>query len=185
MTTWRRSIRSSGWCPSEEAQLRAIATLEVRRDRALAGLRERFEGALRAEGLNPAAFEVGLDHLESALAVERPLRLSDLSGTPLARVVGRYLIADEEGVSTAVFCYPPAGKWRRSAPPALADALAGEANVILTGPNVVSAELRRIVWGDAARAAILGLVLVFLLLWADLGSPVRSLLALVPLGGRV
>jgi predicted RND superfamily exporter protein len=45
------------------------------------------------------------------------------------------------------------------------------------------AELRQIVWGDAARAAVLGLVLVFLLLWADLGSPVRSLLALLPLIG--
>jgi predicted RND superfamily exporter protein len=52
---------------------------------------------------------------------------------------------------------------------------------VLAGTNVVSAELRRIVWGDAARAAVLGLVLVFWLLWADLGTPLRSLLALVPL----
>jgi predicted RND superfamily exporter protein len=51
---------------------------------------------------------------------------------------------------------------------------------------VVSKELRRIVWGDAARAALLGLVLVFGLLWADLSSPMRALLALVPLlGGMV
>jgi hypothetical protein len=96
-------------------------------------------------------------------------------------VVDRYVVRHEHGVSTAIYCYPPAGQWRRQAPPALVELVNRYPNAVVTGPNVVSAELRRIVWDDAAWAAALGLVLVFLLLWADLGSPVRSLLALLPL----
>jgi predicted RND superfamily exporter protein len=85
-------------------------------------------------------------------------------------------------VSTAIYCYPPAGSWRRDAPEALAEVVNKHPEAVLTGTNVVSAELRRIVWSDAARAAILGTIIVFLLMWADLGSPLRSLLALLPLG---
>jgi predicted RND superfamily exporter protein len=54
-------------------------------------------------------------------------------------------------------------------------------DVVLSGPNVVSAELREIVWDDAVRAAVLGLGLVFALMWADLGSPLRAFLGLIPL----
>ncbi|MCP4895589.1 MAG: MMPL family transporter [bacterium] len=137
--------------------------------------------ALRSAGLNPAGFEQGIEHLIHALEVREPLRISDLQGTVLERVVDRYLVRHEDGFSAAIYCYPPAGKWRRDAPPELAQLVSGRPEAILAGPNVVSAELRRIVWGDAAKAAVLGLVLVFLMLWADLGTPLRSLLSLVPL----
>ena len=46
---------------------------------------------------------------------------------------------------------------------------------------MISAELRRIVWQDAVAALVLGLIGVYLLMWADLGSPLRTLLALLPL----
>jgi len=171
----------AGLIPSVEAQDAVISRLEAHAFDP-ADFRRRFDDALRSVGLNPTPFSAGIDHLVAALTVRKPLSLADLEGTPLAHVTGRYLVHDAEGVSTAVFCYPPAGRWRRAAPPALAALVDEFPSAVLTGPNVVSAELRRIVWGDAARAALLGLVLVFLLLWADLGSPVRSLLALVPLG---
>ena len=146
-----------------------------------AEVRARMESALRAAGLNPAAFSDGVAHLAGALSVREPLELSDLQSTTLARVVDRYMVHDEDVYSTAIYCYPPAGQWRRQAPPALVDLVERYPDAVLTGPNVVSAELRKIVWGDAARAAVLGLVLVFVLLWADLGSPLRSALALLPL----
>jgi predicted RND superfamily exporter protein len=52
---------------------------------------------------------------------------------------------------------------------------------VLAGINLISAELRRIVWDDAIKALALGLAVVFVLMWADLGGPVRALLALLPL----
>jgi hypothetical protein len=80
-----------------------------------------------------------------------------------------------------IYCYPPAGKWRRNAPPALERLLSRHPEAVLTGANVVSAELRQLVWKDAARAAILGMVLVTALLAIDLGGIRQAALALVPL----
>ena len=170
----------AGVVPSEEAQREAIRILrsaDVDWERA----RSDLESALMENGLNPRAFDRGFDLLGEAVSVERPLLLSDLEGTTLEQMSGRYLARHPGGVSTAIYCYPPAGKWRRMSPPPLVEVVAAEPAASLTGINIVSEELRRIVWDDAIGAALLGLVVVFLLLWADLGGPLRSLLALIPL----
>lgn len=170
----------AGVIPAQEVQHALIARLqEAAPD--LEGLDRRFEDALRGAGLNPLAFREGIDHLVAALARRETLSLSDLEGTPLARVVERYVAAADGEVSSAIYCYPPVGKWRRGASPALLDLLSRHPDGVLAGPNVISAELRKIVWDDAIAAAILGIVIVFLLMWADLGGPLRALLALLPL----
>jgi predicted RND superfamily exporter protein len=145
------------------------------------GLRGRFEAALRQNGLNPAAFDEGVAHLVTALARRDELSLADLEGTPLARVLDRYVAAAEGEVSAAIYVYPPVGQWRRGASPALESLIAEYPGAILAGPNVISAELREIVWDDAVKASILGIVAVFILMWSDLGGPLRALLALLPL----
>lgn len=166
--------------PPERVQRELIARLDAA-EPFLEGLDVRFEAALRKAGLNPRAFQQGIDHLVTALSRREPLSLSDLNGTPLARVVERYVAEGDGEVSSAIYCYPPVGEWRRGASPALQELLARHPGAVLAGPNVISAELRKIVWDDAVAAAILGIVIVFALMWADLGSPFRALLALVPL----
>jgi predicted RND superfamily exporter protein len=170
----------AGVVPPEDVQKELIARLEEA-EASLEGLDARFETALRGAGLNPMAFRHGIDHLVTALARREPLSLSDLEGTPLARVVERYMAEGDGEVSSAIYCYPPVGEWRRGASPALSELLAKYPGAVLAGPNVISAELREIVWDDAIAAAILGIVLVFALMWADLGGPLRALLALLPL----
>jgi predicted RND superfamily exporter protein len=170
----------AGVVPPEDVQRALIARLEEAAP-SLAGLDDRFGMALRGAGLNPDAFREGIDHLVTALARREPLSLSDLEGTPLARVVERYVAAGDGEVSSAIYCYPPVGEWRRGASPALLELLAEHPDGVLAGPNIISAELRKIVWDDAIAAAILGIVIVFALMWADLGGPLRALLALLPL----
>jgi hypothetical protein len=170
----------AGVIPPLDVQEEVIARLEAAEPE-LAGLRGRFEAALRARGLNPAGFAAGLDHLEAALGRRQPLSLADLGSTPLARVVDRYVVAAGSEVSAAIYLYPPDGGWRQGASPALMRVLEDHPGAALAGVNVISAELRRIVWDDAIRALAIGLVLVFLLMWADLGSVRRTLLALLPL----
>ncbi len=166
--------------PTEQSQRNTISTL-IEHEEVLQGLHERFAKALSEVGLNPSPFMEGIDHLKAALSVREPAGLTDLKGTSLEVVVGRYVATYDGGVSTAVFCYPPAGKWLRGAPPELIELTEATPGVVLAGTNVVSAELRRIVWGDAARAAVIGLVLVFILMWADLGSASKAMLGLFPL----
>lgn len=166
--------------PAYESQEKV---LEVLRQNPEAGvdLDVRFSRALRQAGLNPASFADGIAHFEKSLVLTSPLVLDDLRGTLLERMARRYVAEFEGGVSVAIRCYPPAGRWRREAPPDLAALVDRHPEAVLTGPNVVSAELRRIVWGDAFRASLIGIVMVFLLMWADFGSPGRSALALLPL----
>ncbi len=166
--------------PDVDQQRRVLEILEGRSGDA-AGLEERFISALRRAGLNPTPFEEGIRHFTEALSVRTPLSLEDFDGTLLERMARRYVADFDGGVSVAIRCYPPAGLWRRDAPPALEALIDSRSEAVLTGPNVVSAELRRIVWGDAFRASGIGIVLVFLLMWADLGSPRKSALALMPL----
>ncbi len=170
----------AGVVPPLDRQLEVIDYLQSERDR-LEGVDQRLAGALRNSGVNPAAFSAGLGHLGNALRVAVPLALTDLRGTALEPVVERYVADFDGGVSTVIYCYPPAGRWRRQVPPQLAELVADREWAVLAAPVVVSAELRRIVWRDAAKAAVIGMVAVFLLMWADLSSPVRALLALVPL----
>jgi len=167
--------------PARARQMEAIAQIRRRVPDPAAAVR-RLADALAAEGLAPEAFREGLAHLEAALSVRRPLSLAELEGTALGPLVSRYVARSPDGYSTVILCYPPAGRWRRRAPPPLEAALRGLPGVILTGPNVVSAALRRLVWRDAVWAGALGLVLVFALLAADLGGVRRALAALTPLG---
>lgn len=169
-----------GIVPPLENQLGVIETLNRETDR-VAGVERRLSEALRSAGLNPAAFEAGIRHLMNALLVQTPLALADLRGTALEPVAQRYAAYHDTGFSTVVYCYPPAERWRRQVPPPLAELVANRNWAVLSAPVVVSAELRRIVRGDAAKAAVIGIVLVFLLMWADLSSPLRAMLALVPL----
>lgn len=156
--------------------------LEILRKRRPDGdLGRRMRAALRSVGLNPQPFERGIEDFQDALSVTRPLSIDDFKDTLLERIARRSIATYDGGVSVAIRCYPPAEHWRRQAPPELVRIVDRYPEAILTGPTVVSAELRRIVWGDAARASLIGIVLVFLLMWADLGSPGRSALALLPL----
>ncbi len=166
--------------PDYEDQAKVLDILKAKPDAAV-DLSARFSEALRRAGLNPAPFADGIERFEMGLALTEPLSLDDLEGTLLERMARRYVADYDGGVSIAIRCYPPAGRWRREAPPALEALVDQYPGAVLTGPNVVSAELRRIVWGDAFRASAIGIVLVFLLMWADFGSPGRSALALLPL----
>ena len=170
----------AGIIPPREVQEELIARLKEAAP-ALEGVRGRFEMALRSNGLNPAAFSDGIEIFMTALDRRQPLSLVDLEGTPLARVVDRYVAAGDGEVSAAIYLYPPVGEWRRGASPALQALISEYPGVVLTGPNIISAELRKIVWDDALKAAVLGMIVVFVLLWLDLGGPLRALLALLPL----
>jgi hypothetical protein len=121
------------------------------------GVEDRLAAAFREAGLNPVAFEEGIRHLGSALRVETPLALSDLRGTALESVANRYVADFPGGVSTVIYCYTPADRWRRQVPPRLAELVARHEWAVLASPVVVSAELRRIV-ARRSRAAVLGMM---------------------------
>ncbi len=94
----------AGIIPPREVQEELIARLKEAAP-ALEGMRGRFETALRSTGLNPAAFSDGIEIFMTAVDRRQPLSLVDLEGTPLARVVDRYVAAGDGEVSAAIYLY--------------------------------------------------------------------------------
>lgn len=170
----------AAWLPPVGDQWRAVRRL------AEAGIDpEETTGALRAAmqraGLASDAFAPGLAHLATALSVRAPMQPSTLAKGELAPLLERLISVTPAGASVAVYCYPAAGTSARAAIASL-QALAGRTpGVVLTGPLVLSAELRRMVREQGAFAAALGLLGVALLLAAESRSCRDAALTLVPL----
>ncbi len=161
----------------QERILEILREVELDQD----AVRRQFDEALDAEGLNPAPFRHGLDLALEALALDRPLSLDAFSGSTIGHLLERYLHSGDDGASTLIYCYPPAGKWRREVPPPLAAAVEGTPGAVLTSPVLISRELKAIVWRDALLAALLGTLVVFSLMAADMRSLRHAALGLVPL----
>ncbi|MDA8018287.1 MAG: MMPL family transporter [Thermoanaerobaculia bacterium] len=173
----------ASWLPDpahQEKQLERLRRFDPGTD-----LRQRLEEAFRRGGLSPEGFARGLDHLEKALGLERPLLPSTLAETALAPAVGRYSWLGSAGASTVIYAYPPPDRWRTEMPPGLEETIAAaglQDHVAITGTQVVSWRLKEVVWRDARRATLLGTAVVFVFLAFDLGGIRRAVLALLPLG---
>jgi predicted RND superfamily exporter protein len=142
----------------------------------------RVERALRAEaerqGFRADAFDAYLAELKQMMDVDRPVGVEQLKGREVGSLLGRYIREKDGGYRAVVYLYLDGAKWRRDVPPGLAEALsAGDPDVVVTGVNVVSSELRRIFLRDSKRAIAIGILLVTILLVLDLQSWRHAVLA--------
>ncbi|HEX6202546.1 MAG TPA: MMPL family transporter [Thermoanaerobaculia bacterium] len=172
--------------PPPRRQAAVLDWLERERRGALdVGRIERtFRAAVAGEGLRAEPFEPGLDLLRRAVAPDRPIAAADLAEHAQTRqLLDRFLQpTGDGGWQSIVYLYPPDNRWRREAPPeavALAERL-GPA-VELTGTNVLNERVRRTVRRDAWSAGLLGLALVFVLLYLDFNRLRLTLISLLPL----
>lgn len=136
-------------------------------------VRRTFLEALEANGFRREPFEPFLGRLDSLLSPRRTLALDDLREAGLERLLGRYvhLEAGDGAVRVVTYLYTSDPRWKRDPPPGLVDTLsAGDDRIVVTGTNVVGREFRRIFTREAPRALLLGLAVVFALLWIDFRS---------------
>jgi len=151
----------------------------------------RIEGAVRRqvenEGFREGAFDGYMTELRQMMDVDQPVGVEQLKGRELGSLLGRYIRERDGGYRAAVYFYLDQARWRREAPPGLAEAVsAGDPHVVVTGVNVVSSELRALFQHDSKRAVALGILLVTVLLVLDLQSLRHAALANVQvLGGIV
>jgi len=169
--------------PPAAAQRRALEWLDRRRDLTdPERVRAALTLALERHGLVASAFAGGFAALDEALTADGPVSLEMWRGTPVERFIDRSLHVGSGTAVSVINVFPPAGMWRRSAPPQLAAAVAAVPGASLTGINVVSERLRRTVWQDAALAGGVGLAVVFLMLLWEMRGVGPALLCLAPVG---
>ncbi len=139
-----------------------------------------FRAALESEGFRPEIYDAYLGAFRQALAPERPLSVDDLVGRDISNVSSRFLHHSGSQWMSVVYLYPAEGVWPREVPPELGRFAEAHPDAILTGVNLVSGALRRIVRADAFRATALGTVAVLLLMFAGFRRLETTALAFVP-----
>jgi len=172
------------YLPQAERQEEVLAVLrdDIDGDFDPARIRAAFVRGLRENGFRDDAFDEYLSRMQSFLTPERPVNLQDLVDQGLGRLVDRYVLLDEGKVKIVTYLFPTDKRWKRDPPPGLIEALSGDdAGIVVTGTNVLAAELRRIFAREAPRAVLVGLVLVFVLLIIDFRSLKLSFIAMAQL----
>lgn len=139
-----------------------------------------FKAALEENGFRPEAYANVLPLFAEALAPREPLTVETIQGLGLGEAVQRFIKKTESGFMSVVYVYPTTGKWPRFLPDELQEFRRQHPEGVLTGVNLVSETLRGITRTDATRASLLGLALVFVLVWIGFGSFARACFVFVP-----
>jgi predicted RND superfamily exporter protein len=161
------------YLPPVSQQEQVLEALHRDQDGAFDAARVRgtFVDGLAALRFRPEAFSSFLDRLDAFLAPERPVRLEDLESRGLERLLERYVAHDDGRVRIVTYLFLKEQRWKREAPPGLVEALTdGDPGIVVTGTNIVGVELRRLLGREAPRAVLLGMAVVFVLLWLDFRS---------------
>ena len=139
-----------------------------------------FRAALVENGFREDAYDGVLPLYEQALGQREPLTMATLNALRLGESVQRFLRKTPRGYMAIIYVYPRGGKWPRFLPEELQQFRRRHPEGALTGVNLVSQTLRTITRNDALRASLLGVALVFGLVWAGFRSFTRACFVFVP-----
>jgi len=169
--------------PPREQQLATIAELQRGANDRFNPKRihDTFYAALTENDFRPSAYETYMPLFEQALQPKEPVTLTNLGNPELLKLTERFVKKTPNGTwMSVIYFYPTGGKWPREVPPKLLDVAAKHPNDIVTGVNLVSGTLRRIVRNDAKNATIIGFLAVAALMIASFRSVKMTLLTFVP-----
>jgi predicted RND superfamily exporter protein len=139
-----------------------------------------FRAALLENGFRPAAYDDTLRLYAQALAPAQPATIQNLGNQDMVKLMSRFVKKVGDHWMSVIYLYPVTGKWPRDVPPkllAVADKHPGD---IITGVNLVSGTLRRIVKADALRATLIGFAAVFVLMFISFRTVKMTALTFVP-----
>ncbi|HKR65763.1 MAG TPA: MMPL family transporter [Thermoanaerobaculia bacterium] len=167
--------------PPREEQLAVIRTLDAGRadrfnyDR----INKTFRAALEENGFRSEAYDSYMELFAQTLAPKEPISLDTLNDPDLLTFLRRFVKQTKEGWMSVTYIYPAGSKWPRDVPPKLL-ALNERTGGILTGINLVSGTLRRIVRADAVRSTTIGLVAVIVIMIVSFRRLRPAMLTFVP-----
>jgi hypothetical protein len=139
-----------------------------------------FREALAANGFRPDAFDNYLRLFSQSVAPTEPVSVVNLDNEDLRRLTTRFVRRAGNEWMSVIYVYPAGQKWPREVPPMLLAVAAKHPGDVLTGVNLVSGTLRRIVKADAVRATLIGFVLVAVLMALSFRNLKMVLCAFVP-----
>ncbi|HXG58496.1 MAG TPA: MMPL family transporter [Thermoanaerobaculia bacterium] len=173
----------ASFIPPREQQLAVIRELERgRADRFdIDRIAKTFRAALVENGFRPDAYDSYLPLFARALAPTGPVTIDEIRNEELLSFTTRYVKRTNDHWMSVIYLYPAGGRWPREVPPRLMALNDLRREEILTGINLVSGTLRRIVRADAIRSTAIGLAVVTLLIFLGFRSVKMTVLTFVPL----
>ncbi len=139
-----------------------------------------FHAALLENGFRPEAYDDTLRLFAQALTPTEPATLQNLGNDEMVKLMSRFVKRVGDHWMSVIYVYPTGGKWPRDVPPKLLAAADKHPGDILTGVNLVSGTLRRMVKADATRATTIGFVAVFVLMFLSFRTVKMTALTFVP-----
>ena len=172
----------STFLPPVEEQEPVIAALRAGQgDRFnIARIDKTFRAALLENGFRPEAYDETMQMFAQALTPAQPVTLQNLGNEDMVKLMSRFVKRVGDHWMSVIYVYPTGGKWPRDVPPKLLAAAAKHPDDILTGVNLVSGTLRRMVKADATRATLIGFVAVFILMFLSFRTLKMTALTFVP-----
>jgi len=139
-----------------------------------------FRSALAENGFKPEAYDSYLPLFEQALQPTEPISLKNLGNEELLKLTSRFVKETNGQWMSVIYVYPVGGKWPRDVPPKLMAMAGRHPQDILTGVNLVSGTLRRIVKADATRATLIGVIAVAIIMFIAYRNLLYTALTFVP-----
>ena len=158
------------------ARLRAGSANEFN----IARIEKTFRAALAANGFRPEVYDDYLKTFAQTLQPAEPITLQNIGNEDITKLTTRFVKQVGGGWMSVINVYPTGGKWPRDVPAKLMKVPDRHPGDVLTGVNLVSGTLRRIVKADATRSTIIGFVAVLILMFVSFRNLKLTLLSFVP-----
>jgi predicted RND superfamily exporter protein len=139
-----------------------------------------FRAALVENGFRPEAYDSYMELFSQALTPQQPTTMQTLGNNELLKLTTRYVKQVNGGWMSVIYLYPVGARWPREVPAPLLAMADRHPTDVLTGVNLVSGTLRRIVRADAFRSTIIGLAAVAVLMLISFRTPKMTALSFVP-----
>jgi len=172
----------STFVPAEDQQMPVIRTLQAGQANTFnfARINTTFRQALTTNGFRPEAYDDYMHLFAQTLAPKEPITLRNIGNEDILKLTTRFVKEINGGWMSVIYVYPVGGKWPREVPSSLLAVPDRHPGDVLTGVNLVSGTLRRIVKADATRATIIGFVAVLILMFVSFRGVKMTILTFVP-----
>jgi len=139
-----------------------------------------FRAALVENGFRPEVYDDYLKLFAQTLQPAQPITLQTIGNEDITKLTTRFVKKVGGGWMSVINVYPTGGKWPRDVPAKLMAVPDRHPGDVLTGVNLVSGTLRRIVKADATRSTIIGFIAVLVLMFVSFRNLKLTLLSFVP-----
>jgi len=146
----------------------------------IARVEKTFRAALTENGFRPEVYDDYLKLFAQTLQPAEPITLQTIGNKDITKLTTRFVKKVGNGWMSVINVYPTGGKWPRDVPAKLMAVPDRHPGDVLTGVNLVSGTLRRIVKADATRSTIIGFVAVLVLMFISFRNLKLTLLSFVP-----